>query len=79
VAAVAGLRAALPVLLDFLLAAGLLRLSVALSWEEVLTVAAVVAVRHLVVAGLGSGGPPAARSPRGAPAEGRWLRRSSRR
>ncbi|MCV7278573.1 hypothetical protein H7J88_02790 [Mycolicibacterium flavescens] len=56
---------ALHVLLDFLLAAGLLRLSADASWRSIAVTAIVVAVRHLVTRGLTPsipGGVPA-RSP----------------
>ena len=43
------LRQALPVLLEFLLAAGLLRLGHDTSWRALATAAAVVALRTLVV------------------------------
>lgn len=46
------LRQALPVLLEFLLAAGLLRLTSDASWQALATAAVVVGVRKLVV-GLG--------------------------
>ena len=51
------------VLLDFLLAAGLLRLTGDPAWTTVATAAAVVAVRRLVGLGLraGAGGTPAPR------------------
>jgi len=45
-------RAALPVLLDLLLAAGLLRLGSADTWTAIGTAAAIVALRKLVVTGL---------------------------
>ncbi len=45
-------RVALPVLLDLLLAAGLLRLALADSWTAIGTAAAVVALRKVAVAGL---------------------------
>ncbi|WP_374984770.1 hypothetical protein [Streptomyces fradiae] len=45
-------RRALAVLLDFLTAAGLVRLSGDLSWNGVLTAAAVIALRHLITFGL---------------------------
>lgn len=51
----AGLRAGIPVLLDFLLAAGLLRLSSAAAWDDIAVIAAIVAVRHLVTLGLKAG------------------------
>lgn len=47
--------AALPVLLDLLLAAGLLRLSATASWGAIASAAAVVAVRKLAGAGLRAG------------------------
>ncbi len=43
------LRQALPVLLEFLLAAGLLRLTQDATWRRLATAAVVVAVRKLVV------------------------------
>ncbi|MEE6274567.1 hypothetical protein V2J56_14550 [Georgenia sp. MJ206] len=55
VAVVAGVRAGVPVLLDFLIAAGLLRLAGEPSWGETATTALVVAVRHLLAAGLAAG------------------------
>lgn len=48
----------LGILLDFLLAAGLLRLSVAHSWTAIAAAAGVVAVRRLIVHGLGAVSPP---------------------
>ncbi|MET9155580.1 hypothetical protein ABZX82_30535 [Streptomyces griseoflavus] len=45
-------RAALAVLLDFLTAAGLLRLTGEPSWDAVAAATAVIAVRKLVTAGL---------------------------
>ncbi|MGI8533065.1 MAG: hypothetical protein ACR2KN_08680 [Geodermatophilaceae bacterium] len=61
--------AALPVLLEFLTAAGLVRLAAEPTWSRLLGAAAVVAARRLLVGGLGAGGraaptaavPPAAR------------------
>lgn len=60
-AAVAGLvsrrpAVALPVLLDLLTAAGLLRLAVDPDLPRALGAAAIVALRHLLVAGLHAGG-----------------------
>ncbi|MBQ0987120.1 hypothetical protein KBZ10_21900 [Streptomyces sp. F63] len=53
-------RLALQVLLDFLTAAGLLRLSHDLSWDSILVVAAVIAVRKIAMFGLApSALPPA--------------------
>jgi hypothetical protein len=46
---------ALPVLLDLLMTAGLLRLTVDQGWRAVAGAAAVVLVRKLVVAGIGRG------------------------
>ncbi len=43
---------ALHVLLDLLLAAGLLRLSVDASWQSIAVTAVVIAVRHVVTRGL---------------------------
>ena len=48
---------ALKVLLDFLLAAGLLRLTGDPGWATVLTAAAIVAVRRLLGVGLRAGAP----------------------
>ncbi len=48
----AGLRAGVPVLLDFLLAAGLLRLSSGLGWDDIASIALIVAIRLLVTFGL---------------------------
>ncbi|GAA4428291.1 hypothetical protein GCM10023169_29240 [Georgenia halophila] len=47
-----GVRAGLSVLLDLLLAAGLLRLTADPGWGVLATTALVVAIRHLVTAGL---------------------------
>lgn len=47
---------ALPVLLDLLLAAGLVRLAGDPGWAALLTAAAVVALRRLIGAGLRAGG-----------------------
>ncbi|MPV35869.1 DUF1622 domain-containing protein [Georgenia subflava] len=58
VAVRAGLRTAIPVLLDFLLAAGLLRLTVDLEWDAIAGTALIVAIRHLITAGLAFGAPP---------------------
>jgi len=46
------LSAALPVLLDLLTAAGLLRLAADPSWQRIASAAAIVALRHLLVHGL---------------------------
>jgi Na+-transporting NADH:ubiquinone oxidoreductase subunit NqrB len=46
---------ALPVLLDLLMTAGLLRLTVEQDWRAIAGAAAVVVVRKLVVAGIGRG------------------------
>ncbi len=46
---------ALPVLLDLLLAAGLLRLSATASWRAIATAATIVAIRKLVGLGLAAG------------------------
>ncbi|MGK5448903.1 DUF1622 domain-containing protein [Streptomyces radiopugnans] len=46
------LMPALAVLLDFLIAAGLLRLATEPAWDAIAAVAAVIAVRKLVTAGL---------------------------
>lgn len=51
-AATRDVRAALPVLMEFLLAAGLLRLSTAVGWRALAAAAALVVVRRLLVAGL---------------------------
>ena len=51
-------RLALHVLLDLLLAAGLLRLSVDASWESIAVTAIVIVVRHLVTRGLTLPPPP---------------------
>ncbi|SFF03182.1 DUF1622 domain-containing protein [Blastococcus tunisiensis] len=58
---------ALAVLLDLLLAAGLLRLAGDPDWQGIVTAAAIVALRHLIGVGLRAGGrawtgprPPAA-------------------
>jgi hypothetical protein len=51
-AATGSLRAGLSLLLDLLLAAGLLRLTVAASWEALATAAAVVIVRKLTGGGV---------------------------
>ena len=57
-------RAALRVLLDLLVAAGLLRLSLAGGWSALAVAAAVVALRHVLWAVLAAGAPgPAATSP----------------
>lgn len=48
-------RTALPVLLDLLLAAGLLRLSVTASWQAIGSAALVVAIRKVVTLGLSTG------------------------
>ncbi len=45
-------RAGLPLLLDFLLAAGLLRLALLDSWVAIATVAAIVAIRKVTTAGI---------------------------
>ncbi len=58
---------ALTVLLDFLLAAGLLRLTGQPGWPALATAAAVVAVRRLVGIGLRAGRRPAAALPPPAP------------
>ncbi|MBM0227283.1 MULTISPECIES: hypothetical protein [Micromonospora] len=57
-------RAALRALLDLLVAAGLLRLSLAGGWSALAVAAAVVALRHLLWAALAAGPPgPAPTSP----------------
>jgi len=48
-------RVALPVLLDLLLAAGLLRLAIVDTWNAIAVAAAVVVIRKLAVAGLTAG------------------------
>ncbi len=50
------LRPALEVLLEFLLAAGLLRLADEPGWRQLVTAAAVVALRRVVSFGLRQGG-----------------------
>ena len=50
-------RAALPVLLDLLLVAGLLRLTTTSSWAAIGTAAAIVVVRKVVGFGLAAGRP----------------------
>jgi hypothetical protein len=47
-----------PVLLELLLAAGLLRLSVTAEWRVIATAAAIVAIRTLVKLGAGARGRP---------------------
>jgi hypothetical protein len=54
---------ALPVLLDLLLAAGLLRLSATASWQAIASAAAIVLIRKLATLGI-----TAARKARAAPA-----------
>ncbi|MEU5940506.1 hypothetical protein ABZ807_15240 [Micromonospora sp. NPDC047548] len=54
-------HAALRVLLDLLVAAGLLRLAVGSGWRSLAAAAAVILLRHLLWAGLAAG--PPARSP----------------
>ncbi|MFC0005551.1 DUF1622 domain-containing protein [Micromonospora siamensis] len=49
-------RAALRVALDLWLAAGLLRLALPPSWDQLLSAAAIVAVRQLVGLGMSAGG-----------------------
>ncbi|GAB2686864.1 hypothetical protein [Thalassiella azotivora] len=56
-------RVALPVLLDLLLAAGLLRLSGAQAWPSLVGAAVVVALRHVVVQGLRANPSWSVRSP----------------
>jgi hypothetical protein len=51
-AATRSMRSALPVLLDLLLAAGLLKLAVANSWQAIGSAALVVLIRKIAVAGL---------------------------
>lgn len=51
------LRTGVALLLDLLLAAGLLRLVAADTWPAIAVAAAVVAVRRLVAVGLDGGGP----------------------
>ncbi|MGY1708981.1 hypothetical protein ACI8AC_05670 [Geodermatophilus sp. SYSU D00758] len=73
---------ALGVLLDLLVAAGLLRLAGDPEWRAVLGAAVVVAVRHVAGAGLRaarrvrSGGPPPGRRPPGRRPPGRWRTRA---
>lgn len=50
-------RAALPVLLDLLTAAGLLRLAAEPEWHRLLSAAAVIGLRHLILVGLRPPGP----------------------
>lgn len=50
-------RAALPVFLDLLLAAGLLRLAMADTWQAIASAAFVVGIRKLVVMGLADRAP----------------------
>ncbi len=52
VALLAGLRQGVRVLLDFLLAAGLLRLSVTSGWDDLGAIALVAGIRHVVGAHL---------------------------
>jgi hypothetical protein len=59
------LTTALPVFLDLLLAAGLMRLSAGSSWAALATAATVVVIRKLVVLGLGSSVALRHRDPRG--------------
>lgn len=47
-----GIQKAIPVLLDFFLAAGLLGLAAEPGWDRVLTTAIIAALRHLITAGL---------------------------
>ncbi|MCZ4076500.1 DUF1622 domain-containing protein [Rhodococcus sp. H36-A4] len=51
------LSVALPVLLDFLLAAGLLRLTAAAPWRAIITVAVIVLLRKVVTWSLGRTAP----------------------
>jgi hypothetical protein len=46
------LLAGLPLLLDLMLAAGLLRLAVATQWPALISAAAIIVIRKLVLAGL---------------------------
>ncbi|GAB3445585.1 hypothetical protein GCM10027517_26760 [Phycicoccus ginsengisoli] len=69
-AAVCVTRRLLPslgVFLDLLLAAGLLRLATAGSWQAIAGAAAIVAIRKLAVLGLRSSGRRPAREPVGQP------------
>ncbi|MGJ6962002.1 hypothetical protein ACSDR0_08800 [Streptosporangium sp. G11] len=69
-----GSGATLAVLLDFLLAAGLLRLSQAQTWAAIITAALTTLVRKLAVAGLSPRAPgrrPGGRRP-GTAAPGEW-------
>ncbi|GGX69174.1 hypothetical protein [Streptomyces minutiscleroticus] len=52
---------ALPVLLDFLTAAGLIRLAADVSWHSILGAAAVLTVRKVAAFGLRAGGKPTER------------------
>ncbi|MTE22011.1 hypothetical protein F0L17_23435 [Streptomyces sp. TRM43335] len=56
-AAAGRLRTAMAVLLDFLTAAGLLRLAGDPNWDTIAAAAAVIAIRKLVAAGLYAGRP----------------------
>ncbi|MET9019677.1 hypothetical protein ABZV93_06830 [Actinopolymorpha sp. NPDC004070] len=47
----AGIRTALSVLLEFLVAAGLLRLSLAHTWMAILLAVATIVIRRIIVAG----------------------------
>lgn len=53
-----GLPAALPVLLDLLLAAGLVRLAFAPAWSVIASAAVIVVIRHVIGVGLGTGARP---------------------
>ncbi|WP_228976330.1 DUF1622 domain-containing protein [Streptomyces sp. DH12] len=57
-------RPTLAVLLDFLTAAGLLRLAASPGWEGIATAAAVIALRKVVSGALGRGAGPSAAGPR---------------
>lgn len=48
------LSVGLPVFLDLLLAAGLLRLSAGATWDAIVAAAAIVAIRKVVTFGIGS-------------------------
>lgn len=64
-------RAALPVLLDLLTAAGLIRLAADPEWRRLLTAAAVVLLRHVIATDLGRSGPPPSRPPAAVEADSR--------
>jgi hypothetical protein len=51
-ATVHSIRCALPLLLDFLMAAGLIRLAGDLSWDSILLTVAIIIVRKLAASGV---------------------------